>query len=141
MSGTDITVTAASGATLNGDGSRWWDGEGSNGGKTKPKFFYAHNLKSSSISGLYIQNSPVQVFSISGSEDLTLSDITIDDSAGDNAGAANTDGFDVGESSGIVITGATVYNQDDCLAVNSGTVCSASQLLNLTTRWPNETVG
>ncbi|KAL1982003.1 hypothetical protein VTN96DRAFT_1827 [Rasamsonia emersonii] len=121
VSGTDITVTAASGATLNGDGSRWWDGEGSNGGKTKPKFFYAHNLKLSSISGLYIQNSPVQVFSISGSEDLTLSDITIDDSAGDNAGAANTDGFDVGESSGIVITGATVYNQDDCLAVNSGT--------------------
>ncbi|KAL1961730.1 hypothetical protein VTN77DRAFT_1130 [Rasamsonia byssochlamydoides] len=121
VSGTDITVTGASGSSLNGDGSRWWDGEGSNGGKTKPKFFYAHNLKSSSISGINILNSPVQVFSIDGSEDLTLSDITIDNSAGDDAGAANTDGFDVGDSSGIVISGATVYNQDDCLAVNSGT--------------------
>lgn len=41
VSGTDITVTAASGAYFAGDGARWWDGEGSNGGKTKPNFFYA----------------------------------------------------------------------------------------------------
>jgi len=33
----------------------------------------------------------------------------------------NTDAFDVGNSDDITITGATVYNQDDCLAVNSGT--------------------
>ena len=61
------------------------------------------------------------MFSIDGSTDLNLSGITIDDSAGDSAGAANTDGFDVGDSSGITISGATVYNQDDCLAVYSGT--------------------
>lgn len=63
VSGTDITVTASSGAFFNGDGARWWDGkplsqpnpslmiyhsddffisgQGSNGGVTKPKFFYA----------------------------------------------------------------------------------------------------
>jgi polygalacturonase len=123
VSGTDITVTGASGSVLNGDGSRWWDGEGSNGGKTKPKFFYAHSLKgTSTISNIYIQNSPVQVFSIDGSSGLTLSGITIDNTAGDSAGAANTDGFDVGDSSDITISGANVYNQDDCLAINSGTV-------------------
>jgi polygalacturonase len=122
VSGTDITVTGASGSTLNGDGSRWWDGEGSNGGKTKPKFFYAHNLISSTITGISILNSPVQVFSVDDSQQLTLSDITIDDSAGNTEGAANTDGFDVGDSSDITISGATVYNQDDCLAINSGTV-------------------
>lgn len=33
----------------------------------------------------------------------------------------NTDAFDVGSSSDITITGAKVYNNDDCLAVNSGT--------------------
>lgn len=127
VSGTDITVTGASGSSLNGDGSRWWDGEGSNGGKTKPKFFYAHDLKgTSTISNILVQNSPVQVFSIDGSSGLTLSDITIDNSAGDSAGAANTDGFDVGDSSDITISGANVYNQDDCLAINSGTVSYAS---------------
>ena len=53
VSGTDITVTGASGAYLNGNGADYWDGEGSNGGKTKPKFFYAHNLISSSINSIY----------------------------------------------------------------------------------------
>ena len=49
--------------------------------------------------------------------------MTIDNSAGD-AGALghNTDGFDIGSSSDVTITGANVYNQDDCVAVNSGTV-------------------
>ena len=122
VSGTKITVKGASGATLNGDGSRWWDGEGSNGGKTKPKFFYAHKMSSSAISDIHIVNSPVQVFSINGATDLTLSDITIDNSDGDTQGGHNTDAFDVGSSTGITITGATVYNQDDCLAINSGTV-------------------
>ncbi|KAH8697803.1 polygalacturonase [Talaromyces proteolyticus] len=121
VSGTDITVSGAEGHLINGDGSRWWDGKGSNGGKTKPKFFYAHGLTSSTIKGLSLKNSPVQVFSIDGSTDLTLDSITIDNSDGDSKGGHNTDAFDVGESTGILISGATVYNQDDCLAVNSGT--------------------
>jgi polygalacturonase len=123
VSGTDITVTQTSGAYLDGKGADYWDGGGSNSGKTKPKFFYAHNMISSSITGIYIYNAPVQVFSIDDSTDLTLTDITINNSAGDTLGA-NTDGFDIGASSGITITGANVYNQDDCVAVNSGTVSS-----------------
>lgn len=125
VSGTDITVTANSGAYLNGDGSRWWDGEGSNGGKTKPKFFYAHSLTSSSITGLYFQNSPVQIVSIDGADTLSVTDITVDNSDGntgdDDTAATNTDAFDVGDSTGVTITGANISNQDDCLAVNSGT--------------------
>lgn len=31
------------------------------------------------------------------------------------------DAFDVGESTGIRIQGANIKNQDDCLAINSGT--------------------
>jgi polygalacturonase len=74
----------------------------------------------SSITGLNILNSPVQVFSIDGSTGLTLSGITIDDSAGASLGH-NTDGFDIGSSTSITISGANVQNQDDCLAINSGT--------------------
>jgi polygalacturonase len=48
--------------------------------------------------------------------------MTIDDSAGDTDSLGhNTDGFDIGTSSNVVIDGAKVYNQDDCVAVNSGT--------------------
>jgi polygalacturonase len=122
VSGANIVVTGASGSVLDGNGQLWWDGQGSNGGKTKPKFFYAHDLTgSSSISNIYIKNSPVQVFSIDSSSGLTMSGITIDDSAGDSLGH-NTDAFDVGSSSNVYITGANVKNQDDCLTINSGTV-------------------
>ncbi|KAJ5301721.1 hypothetical protein PENANT_c002G11477 [Penicillium antarcticum] len=121
IKGTGINVKGASGAKLNPDGSRWWDGEGGNGGVTKPKFFYAHDLSSSTITDLYIENTPVQAVSVNGCDGLTITDMTINNEAGDSAGGHNTDGFDIGSSSDVTITGATVYNQDDCVAINSGT--------------------
>lgn len=122
IEGNDITIQGASGAVLNPDGARWWDGQGSNGGKTKPKFFAAHDLTSSTITNLYIENTPVQAVSINGANGLTINGMTIDNSAGDSGGGHNTDGFDIGSSSNVIISGAKVYNQDDCVAVNSGTV-------------------
>lgn len=123
IKGTSITIKGASGAYLNPDGSRWWDGEGSNGGVTKPKFFYAHDLTDSTITDLYIQNTPEQAVSINGVDGLTITGMTIDNSAGDTDDLGhNTDCFDIGDSSNVVITGANCYNQDDCVAINSGTV-------------------
>jgi hypothetical protein len=126
ISGEDIAISGNSGHSLNGGGAQWWDGEGSNGGKTKPKFFYAHSLTgSSSITGLNILNTPVQSVSVDGSDGLTITDMTIDNSAGDEGSLGhNTDAFDVGSTTGLTITGATVKNQDDCLAINSGSVSS-----------------
>ncbi|KAE8356914.1 glycoside hydrolase [Aspergillus coremiiformis] len=120
FAGTGITVTQAPGAVIDGQGMRWWDTKGTNGGKKKPKFIYAHKLYSSTIKGLHIKNSPVQVFSVQGNE-VHLNDITIDNSAGDKQGGHNTDAFDVNDSNGVYIVGANVKNQDDCLAINSGT--------------------
>jgi polygalacturonase len=120
ISGDHITVDGT-GATLDADGSRWWDTKGTNGGKTKPKFFYAHKMTNSVIKGITIKNSPVQVFSINNADTLTVSGVTINNKDGDSKGGHNTDAFDVGDSQHITISGATVYNQDDCLAVNSGT--------------------
>lgn len=121
MSGKNIEVSGKSGHVINGDGSRWWDTKGTNGGKTKPKFFYAHSLDDSSITGLNVKNTPVQAFSVQA-DNLVLDHITIDNSDGDDNGGHNTDAFDVGNSSGITISNAVVKNQDDCLAVNSGEV-------------------
>jgi polygalacturonase len=84
------------------------------------QFFFAHSLTSSSISGLNIKNTPVQAFSINESNGLTLDHITIDNTAGDNGGGHNTDAFDIGSSTGITISNANVKNQDDCVAINSG---------------------
>ena len=121
VSGTGITVKGAEGHVIDGAGAQWWDSKGTNGGKKKPKFFYAHKMLSSTIQGLNVWNAPVQGFSINGASALTVQDVTIDNSAGDTAGGHNTDAFDVGSSSGIRIIGAHIKNQDDCLAINSGT--------------------
>lgn len=120
VSGTDITVSGASGHVIDGNGAKWWDGKGGNGGKTKPKMFFAHSLTSSTIKGLNVKNTPVQFMSIDGAKDLHITGVTMDNSAGDSLGH-NTDAFDVGGSDGVYISGAVVKNQDDCLAINSGT--------------------
>ncbi|CAO2649980.1 Nn.00g012720.m01.CDS01 [Neocucurbitaria sp. VM-36] len=123
IGGKGIKVSGASEHVLNPDGARWWDGQGGNGGKTKPKFFSAHSLTGgSTITNLNIKNTPVQAVSIAGCDGLTITGMTIDDSAGDSGSLGhNTDGFDIGTSNNVLIDGAKVYNQDDCVAVNSGT--------------------
>lgn len=122
VSGSGITVSGASGAVLDGQGALWWDGKGDSGVK-KPKFFAAHDMTGNSlIENIKILNPPHQVFSINGAKDLTLNKVTIDARSGDTNGGHNTDCFDIGSSDGVTITGATCYNQDDCVAVNSGTV-------------------
>ncbi|CAA9959021.1 Polygalacturonase [Pyrenophora teres f. maculata] len=121
ISGTGLVVNGAAGHIIDGGGPAYWDGKGSNG-ETKPKFFFAHNMISSTISKLNVLNTPVQGFSISNSQQLTLDHITIDNSAGDVGKLGhNTDAFDVGTSSDIFISNSNVKNQDDCMAVNSGT--------------------
>jgi hypothetical protein len=76
--------------------------------------------------------------SINGATTLTVSGLTMDNSAGDTDSLGhNTDAFDVGSSTGVTISGANMQvlapllknlkltisskNQDDCLAINSGT--------------------
>ncbi|KAI1259018.1 polygalacturonase [Xylariaceae sp. FL1019] len=137
IEGTGIKIIGASGAVLNGNGASYWDGDGGSGGKTKPKFFYAHDLTDSSITNLYIENTPIQAVSINGVDGLTITGMTINNQAGDSLGK-NTDGFDIGSSNNVVITGANVYNQDDCVAINSGTditfensVCSGGHGLSI----------
>jgi len=80
------------------------------------------------IQNLHIQNWPVHLFSISSSSDLIMRDMLLDNSAGDApnnrsnglAAAHNSDGFDVSSTNNTLITNATVFNQDDCVAVTSG---------------------
>ncbi|KAF7892411.1 uncharacterized protein EAF01_010491 [Botrytis porri] len=127
ISGQDIVVSGAAGHSLDGNGPQYWDGLGSNvkngKGKIKPKFFAAHSLTgSSTITGLHFVNAPVQCISIDSSDGLSLININIDNSAGDAGNLGhNTDGFDIGDSKNIFISGAIVKNQDDCVAINSGT--------------------
>ncbi|CDU22900.1 probable PGU1-Endo-polygalacturonase [Sporisorium scitamineum] len=122
VSSKNIDVSGASGTLIDGGRAQWWDGKGSNGGVTKPKLFYAHGLTNSKMRSLNIKNTPVKAFSIKGCTNRSLDHITMDNSAGNENGLGhNTDAFDVDSSNGVLIANATVRNQDDCLAINSGT--------------------
>jgi polygalacturonase len=85
-------------------------------------------VTSGTIKNLNIQNWPTHCFSIQGVTGLTISDVKLDNRAGDAANsksggkpaAHNSDGFDIGTSSGVTLSSVTVYNQDDCVAVTSG---------------------
>ncbi|RSL62269.1 Endopolygalacturonase 1 [Fusarium sp. AF-6] len=121
FTGNNLLIEGATGHSIDCQGQRWWDTKGSNGGKTKPKFFSAHSLKNSNIKNLNVLNTPVQAFSINGVTNLGVYGVHMDNSLGDTQGGHNTDAFDVGSSTGVYISGAVVKNQDDCLAINSGT--------------------
>jgi polygalacturonase len=133
------------GHQIHGNGQEYWDGGGGNKGVKKPKFMRIEKVTDSSIVGLHVVNTPVHSFAVSGCTKVTLDGIRLDNSQGDKPCSAlsrtnkhsdvgggkscghNTDGFGVSSSTGIIIKNVRVDNQDDCLAVNSG---SDIQFLN-----------
>ncbi|KAH8664633.1 glycosyl hydrolases family 28-domain-containing protein [Xylariales sp. PMI_506] len=127
LKGSYAKVAGLPGAVIDGQGSKYWDGQGSNGGTDKPDHFLKiSDMVSSSFSDIKIQNWPTHLFEITGSTDVELYNLILDNSAGnalDSDGDAlghNTDAFDVSSTDGLYVHDATVLNQDDCVAVNSG---------------------
>jgi len=84
----------------------------------KPKFVRL-KIDNGVLKGLKIVGSPVHTFSIASSN-LTIDGVTIDDRGTNYALGHNTDGFDVSSSSDVTIKNSYVYNNDDCIAINSG---------------------
>ncbi|KAF5343151.1 hypothetical protein D9758_015205 [Tetrapyrgos nigripes] len=126
VEGNDITFNG-NGHTLNGLGAQYWDGQGGNGGVTKPAPLLRINHDGGTFSNVKVLNSPGRAVAIGG-DGIVVSEITVDNSAGDAANSksdgkpagANTDGFDISANS-VTVQNSVVMNQDDCLAINRGT--------------------
>ncbi|KAH8891203.1 family 28 glycosyl hydrolase [Thozetella sp. PMI_491] len=130
ISGTNYTITGAEGHIIDGNGQAYWDGQGSNGGGAKPNHFVVvKKTTNGAITNLNIQNWPVHCFSITGCQGLSISGLTLNNTAGDepndasdgDPAAHNSDGFDIASSDYVTLDNIKVYNQDDCVAVTSGT--------------------
>ncbi|KAH7413260.1 BcPG3, endopolygalacturonase 3 [Cadophora sp. MPI-SDFR-AT-0126] len=130
IGGTDITITGAPGHVIDGNGPAYWDGQGSNGGSSKPDHFIVlHNMVNGVISNLNIQNWPVHCFDVTGCDGMLLTGLNLDNTAGNAPNSAsgskpaahNSDGFDFSSSNNVVLSNTVVKNQDDCVAVTSGT--------------------
>ncbi|KAI0649840.1 endo-polygalacturonase PG1 [Trametes meyenii] len=133
VSGKSITFNG-NGHTFDGNGPSYWDGQGGNGGVTKPAPMMKIKISGTYMVGLLpnernvkVKNSPARVYSVSNPAPLTMSKLTIDDSAGDAPNSKsdgkpaghNTDGFDC-STTDLTIEDSTIHNQDDCLAINKG---------------------
>ncbi|KAJ7360877.1 polygalacturonase [Mycena albidolilacea] len=105
---------------INGNGVLYWDGQGTNSGVAKPHPFV--KLKGfGTFKDVTVLNSPAQAISVGTTGGAAIIEaITVDNSAGD-AGALghNTDGFDISASL-VTLSKVVVKNQDDCVAINSG---------------------
>ncbi|UIZ28620.1 hypothetical protein KXD40_009407 [Peronospora effusa] len=120
--------------TLDGQGLWYWK-QGTS--IVRPVFFNVQSVIGSTISGFTIKNSPYRTFSIFTSQHTTLSGLTLDSTAG-NGLAKNTDGFDMSLNEHVTITGNHIYNQDDCLAMQSsinttfsGNTCSGGHGISI----------
>jgi polygalacturonase len=126
----DVTITGAPGSVIDGNGSVYWDGIGSNGGVPKPNTFIKLKKLTGNtvVKNLRIVNWPTHCFSIEGCEDLTIRNLTLDNRAGDapndrsdgKPAAHNTDGFGIKSSKRVLVSDSLVWNQDDCVAITSG---------------------
>lgn len=81
------------------------------------------------LKDIVLKNYPAHGITISNSRGLTIQNMTLDMRDGDapNAisaplpAAHNTDGFGISSSKNIVLKDSYVHNQDDCVAITSGT--------------------
>ncbi|KAF8310829.1 endo-polygalacturonase PG1 [Clavulina sp. PMI_390] len=118
VKGTSITFDGG-GYQLIGNGLSYWDGLGGSGGKTKPAPMLVLD-NSGTFKNVNLLNAPMRGVAINGAS-LVVSNVNVDNSAGDAAGlGANTDGFDVASSGPLTIENSSVHTQDDCLAINGG---------------------
>nr|AHG54222.1 polygalacturonase 16 [Lygus lineolaris] len=120
ISGKNVRIEGGPGSLIDGEGARWWDGQGRNDGKKKPKLI-SLQLTDSVVTNLNFKNSPAHGVSINKCKNLHISNINFNNKDGHTLGGHNTDAFDVGNSDVVTIADCYVENQDDCLAINSGT--------------------
>jgi len=106
---------------INGNGALYWDGQGTNGGVAKPHPFVKFKGSGTcTFQDVTVLNSPAQAISVGTDGTAIIESVTVDNSAGNAGGlGANTDGFDI-SASDVTVSKCTVNNQDDCVAINSG---------------------
>ncbi|KAG8862418.1 hypothetical protein FRB96_001488 [Tulasnella sp. 330] len=116
---TDNVVYNGGDHNINGNGADYWDGQGTDGGSTKPHPFVKFKGYGT-FEDVTILNSPAQAISVGTTGTTVIQGITVNNAAGntDSLGA-NTDGFDI-SASDVTLSKNVVTNQDDCVAINSG---------------------
>ncbi|ORY81926.1 glycoside hydrolase, partial [Protomyces lactucae-debilis] len=115
ISGQNVKV--GGNGVIDGGGQQYWANKKDDG--TKPDCLWLHDLHNSEVRDITIKNTPIQAVSILARY-LNIINVKVDNSAGEQFGAQNTDAFDIGRSEHINIIGGKITTQDDAVVVNDG---------------------
>lgn len=117
-----LTVTSTSGSgVFDGNGQASWDKFASDSSYRRPTLFYVTGSKNVKVSNLSFKDAPNVFHSVTGgSSNVEYTDISLSAVSKSSNLPKNTDGWDIGSSTYVTINGATVNNDDDCVAFKPG---------------------
>lgn len=120
ISGAKIYSSTGTGV-IDGNGQDAWDRFAEDSSYDRPTLFWINGSKDVTVQNLQFKNAPNVFHSARGSSS-NINYIDIDLSAVSKSSnlPKNTDGWDIGPASYVTIAGATVTNNDDCVAFKPG---------------------
>ncbi|KAJ5166317.1 uncharacterized protein N7482_005098 [Penicillium canariense] len=106
---------------IDGNGQDAWDLFASDSSYARPTLLYITGGSDITISN-FRQKNPPNVFNSvkGGTTNIVFADLSMDATSKSTNAPKNTDGFDIGESTNVVITRVGVSNDDDCVAFKPG---------------------
>ncbi|KAK2352675.1 putative polygalacturonase [Trifolium repens] len=107
-----LTIDGKGNGAIHGNGFTWWPCPTC----FRPKMLYFHSCNGLSVSNLRIVNSPKSHVSVNMCNGAKFSHIHI----ASPGTSPNTDGFQISDSSNILIEDSDIKSGDDCVAINGG---------------------
>ncbi|OJD35449.1 endo-xylogalacturonan hydrolase a [Diplodia corticola] len=109
------------GGVIDGNGQDAWDLFASDSSYARPTLLYITGGSDIDVSGLRQKNPPNVFVSVKGgAERVAFSSLKLDATSKSDNPPKNTDGFDIGESTGVTLYDIDVSNDDDCVAFKPG---------------------
>lgn len=106
---------------IDGNGQEAWDLFASNSSYERPTLLYISGGADIVVSGLRQKDPPNVFISVNGgAQRVAFSELRMDATSNSANPPKNTDGFDVGDSTGVTLYDIDVSNDDDCVAFKPG---------------------
>ncbi|KAL4816051.1 pectin lyase fold/virulence factor [Aspergillus spinulosporus] len=117
-----LTIRSLTGSgVIDGNGQNAYDRFAEDSSYDRPTLLYITGGEDIEVSNLRLKNPPNVFVSVKGgTTNAVFSDMRLDATSKSENLPKNTDGFDIGESTYVTISGTTVSNNDDCVAFKPG---------------------
>ncbi|KAH7016743.1 glycoside hydrolase family 28 protein [Ilyonectria destructans] len=130
INGAKVFSSTGSGV-IDGNGQNAYDLFATDSTYKRPTLFYITNSKNVVVQNLRFKNAPNVFHSVTGgSTNIQYTDINLSAVSKSSNAPKNTDGWDIGASTYVTVTRATVTNDDDCIAFKPG--CNHTTVTDIT---------